>query len=368
MPRRYRVAVIGRTGRGNYGHGLDAVWTAIPNAEVVAVADEDDKGRAAAASRLKAKAAYADYRQMLDKEKPEIVSVAPRWIDCHRDMAVACAEAKAHVFMDKPMARSLAEADEIVAACERNQVKLALALQTSYSPRVQRICELIRNGRLGDLIELRGRGKEDHRGGCEDWIVHGCHIFGLMRQLAGEARWCVGQVVQNGKPVGMAQVHEGNEGLGLQAGDHLAAVYGFDGGVRATHGSHSPRPEVSARFGLTILGTKGVIQLTTGSLPPTYFLDDPSWFPGHSRRPWQEITSAGLGQPEPLKDGGLHQANVWIVQDLLEAIEKDRQPLVSVYDAQATLEMTMGLYEAHRVGGPVELPLKNRQHPLALLK
>ncbi|MHC4534177.1 MAG: Gfo/Idh/MocA family oxidoreductase, partial [Planctomycetota bacterium] len=82
---RYRVAVIGRTGKGNYGHGLDVVWKDIDQARVVAVADENAQGRAKAAERLKAPKAYADYRQMLEKERPQIVSVAPRWLDCHRD-------------------------------------------------------------------------------------------------------------------------------------------------------------------------------------------------------------------------------------------------------------------------------------------
>ena len=91
MPKTYRVAVIGRTGKGNYGHGLDVVWKALDNVEIVAVADEDEKGRAAAAKRLGAKNAYADYREMLDKEKPQIVSVADRFLDAHRDMVVACA-------------------------------------------------------------------------------------------------------------------------------------------------------------------------------------------------------------------------------------------------------------------------------------
>jgi len=44
---KYRVAVIGRTGKGNYGHGLDVVWKDIDRTEIVAVADEDAKGRAA---------------------------------------------------------------------------------------------------------------------------------------------------------------------------------------------------------------------------------------------------------------------------------------------------------------------------------
>jgi hypothetical protein len=99
-------------------------------------------------------------------------------------------------------------------------------------------------------------------------------------------------------------------------------------------------------------------------LPAAYFLDDPSWFPGRSKAPWQEITSNGVGKVETLKDGGLGQGNIWIVQDLLEAIEKDRQPRGNMYDGRAALEMILAVYESHKLGGPVELPLKNRQHPL----
>jgi predicted dehydrogenase len=180
MPKTYRVAVIGRTGKGNYGHGLDVVWKALDNVEVVAVADEDEKGRAAAAQRLGAKSAYADYRQMLDKERPQLVSVADRWLDAHRDMVVACARAGASVLLEKPMARTLEEADEMVRACETHHVKLAIAHQTRYSPRLKVVRDLIGDGKLGELLELRGRGKEDGRGGGQDLMVLGTHVFDLM--------------------------------------------------------------------------------------------------------------------------------------------------------------------------------------------
>src|SRR5262245_53825643 len=107
MPQKYRVAVIGRTGRGSYGHGLDVVWRALDNVEVVAVADDNEQGRSAAAERLKVKTTYADYRQMLKKEKPQIVSVADRFLDSHRDMVIACAQAGASIFLEKPMCRTL---------------------------------------------------------------------------------------------------------------------------------------------------------------------------------------------------------------------------------------------------------------------
>jgi predicted dehydrogenase len=367
MPKPYRVAVIGRTGKGNYGHGLDVVWKAVDNVEIVAVADEDEKGRAAAAQRLGARNAYADYRAMLDKECPQIVSVADRWLDAHRDMVVACARAGASIFLEKPLCRTLEEADEMVRACETHHVKLAIAHQTRYSPRVKVIRDLVADGKIGDVLEVHARGKEDARGGGQDLMVLGTHLFDLMRLLLGDARWCHARIFQNGKPATRADVGPGGEGMGPVLGDWINAAYGFDRGVEATFGSARNRSGKETRFGLEVRGSKGIIQLTTGSLPAAYFLDDPSWFPGLSKAPWQAISSAGLGKPEPLKDGGLGLGNVWIAKDLIDAIEKDRQPLGSLYDGRAALEMILAVYESHRLNGTAALPLKNRKHPLTML-
>jgi hypothetical protein len=79
------------------------------------------------------------------------------------------------------------------------------------------------------------------------------------------------------------------------------------------------------------------------------------------------VTSDGLGKPETQKDSGLGQGNIWVVKDLMEAIEKDRQPLGSMYDGRAALEMILAVYESQRIKGPVQLPLKNRKHPLTML-
>jgi hypothetical protein len=205
------------------------------------------------------------------------------------------------------------------------------------------------------------------------------YIMDLMRFLAGDARWCYARVSQDGKPVTKAEVKVGAEGAGPIAGNHIIATYGFapvpplpsrerggGEGVTGYFGTQKADPG-DARFGLHILGSKGIIQLTTGSLPPAYLLEDPTWFPGKSKASWQEITTAGVGKPEPLKDGGLGLGNIWIVKDLIDAIEKDRQPLGSIYDGRAALEMILAVYEAHRVKGPVEIPLKNRKHPLTML-
>jgi predicted dehydrogenase len=365
VAKKYRVAVIGGTAKGNYGHGLDVVWKALDNVEVVAVADENETGRSDAAKRLGAKNAYADYRQMLHKERPHLVSVADRWLDAHHDMVVASAQAGAHVFLEKPMCRTLAEADDLIRECEMRHVKVAIAHQTRYSPRLSRVRDLIGSGRIGDILDIRCRGKEDARGGGEDLMVLGTHLMDLMRFLVGDARWCHANITVSGRPATQADVREGGEKIGPVLGDQIHATYGFDKGVVGTFATRRNAAVGGAsRFGMEIRGTKGIIQLTTGGLPPVYLLDDPTWFPAKTNAAWQEITSNGLGKPETLKDGGLDMANVLIVKDLINAVEKDRQPLGSMYDGRAALEMILAAYESWRVKESVEVPLKNRAHPL----
>ncbi len=364
--KKYRVAVIGRTGKGNYGHSLDTVWLKCNRAEIVAVADENEAGRAAAAKRLGAKAAYADFREMLAKERPQIVSVADRWPDCHRDMLLACAEHGASIFLEKPIAQNLQQADEMVAACEKHHVKCALAHQTVYSKRVHQVKELIAAGRIGDVLELRGHGKEDHRGGGEDMMVLGTHTFDLMRFLVGDAKWCFARIQHQGRKAVAGDVRQGGEQIGPILGDQIIAEFGFDGLAVGHFSTHVAKAGASSRWWLDIRGTKGIIHVGYGSLPPAFLCEDPTWMPGKSKAPWQEITSAGLGKPEIFEAKEVSNGNIWIVDDLIEAIEKDRLPLDSIYDGRAALEMILAVYESHRLDRPVDLPLKNRKHPLSM--
>jgi len=362
--KKYRVAVIGRTGKGNYGHNLDTVWLRSERVEVIAVADEDDQGRAAAAKRLGARNAYRDYRQMLVKEKPDIVSVADRWPDCHRDMVIACAEVGANVFLEKPVAQTLQQADEMIAACEKHHVKVAVAHQTVYSPRVKLIKKLIQDGVIGDVIELRGHGKEDRRGGGEDLMVLGSHTFDLMRFLVGNPTWCFARIQQGDRKALPADVRSGGEQIGPILGDHIVAQYGFPGLTTGRFITHIAKAGANTRYWLEVRGTKGTIQVGFGILPPAFLCEDPSGFFGRSKARWQEITSNGVGQPETIDLKAIDNGNILIVNDLIDAIENDRPPLDSLADGRAALEMIMAVYESHRLEKPVDLPLKNRKHPL----
>lgn len=362
----YRVAIIGRTGRGDYGHGLDVVWNGIEQTKVVAVADPDPQGRAAAAQRVKAPRSYADHRRMLEKERPHIVSVAPRWLDCHRDMVLACAEHGCHVFLEKPMCQSLEQADEMIAALEKKNLKLAIAHQTRYSPALAHAKRAIEEGLLGDLLELRGRGKEDRRGGGEDLMVLGTHIMDLMRFFTGDPQWCFARAKSNQRPVGDSDVREGAEGIGPLAGDEIHAVYGFGGVTTGYFSTHRARHGASARFGLMVYASRGILTTTTGAVPEVWVVEDPSWQPGRSKAPWKRISSEGMDRPEPLSDPQHRYGNRLIALDLIRAIETDSQPHGSMYDARAALEMILAVYESHRLNAPVRLPLDNRKHPLSV--
>jgi predicted dehydrogenase len=283
-------------------------------------------------------------------------------------MVVAAAESGARgIYCEKPLCRTLAEADEMIAACEKNRVKAAVSHQTRYSPRLTVVRELITSGKIGRVLELRARGKEDRRGGGEDLWVLGTHVLDLVHTLGGEPQWCFGTVQQDGRPVRKQDVAGGNEGIGPLAGDEVHAMYRLAGGRTAYFDSTRNAGGRPSRFGLRIFGSEGVIEMGTGYLPPVFFLPDSSWAPGRSGKAWIPVSSAGVGQPEPLSDTGLHGGNVLAVGDLIAAIEEDRQPESSIYEARTATEMIVAVFESRRVGGPVTFPLTNRQNPLAML-
>jgi len=368
MPRTYRVGIIGHTGRGDYGHAVDMAFTKLPNVEIAAVADEHEAGLAEAQKRIGAKKAYRRYRDMLSEEKLDIVAICPRWIDQHRDMILAAAEAGCHVYMEKPFCRTLAECDEAVTQLEMRHLKLGIAHISQYSPILDTVRSILRQGEIGDILELRARGKEDRRGGGEDLWVLGSHVFGLMRSLAGaDATSCSATVLQGGHPVAKADVAQGAEGIGLLAGDNVQATYAFPSGAFGHFASRKGVGGAPTRFAIQVFGSKGVLEMESGYLTPAYILKDAAWSPGRSGKGWQKITSAGIDQPEPRKDGSYQGGHIAAINDLIESIEAERTTRCSAEDCRQIIQMIAAVFESHRVGGPVSLPLKTRENPLALM-
>jgi predicted dehydrogenase len=352
------VGVIGHTGQGNYGHGEDTVWLQIPAARIVAVADADPKGLAAEAKKLRGVKAYADYKVMLAEAKPDIAAICPRHIHEHHDMILAAVAAGVKgIYIEKPFVRTLDEADEIVKLCAEKGVRLAIAHRNRYHPVIPLIKKLVDAGEIGELKEVRVRGKQDQRGGGLDLWVLGGHGFNLATLFTGAATSCQASILVGGRPATKSDIRLGDEGVGPIVGDEVHARYETKSGIPVYFDSKKGTWTKGTPFGARLIGTKGVISLQIDEEPVAILERDGKKTP---------ITTAGIGQPEPIKDirlvnGGHHGA----VRDLLAAIADKREPLCGPKDGLETVELTLAVFASFAAGGAkVTLPLADRAHPL----
>ena len=368
--KKWRVAVIGHTGRGDYGHSIDSLWKGMPETEIVAVADANPAGLAKAKERLKVDAGFADYREMLKQVAPDIVAVCPRHIDQHRDFAVAAAEAGARgIYIEKHFCRTLAEADEIIAACDKSGTKLAVAHRNRYHPALPAVQRLVADGGIGQLLEIRARGKEDKRGGALDLWVLGSHILNLVPVFAGQPLACSATLLQDGRPVTKDDIRDGAEGVGPVGGNALHARWDMPGGVPVFFDSRQNMGVAAANFGLQLIGTSGLIDLRIDTHPIAHLVPGNPFLPAKDPRPWIPISSAGPGEPEPIADAAtLVASHRLAARDLLAAIRENRAPLSGIRDARLNVEMILAAFESHRLGGQrTVFPLTVRDNPLASL-
>jgi predicted dehydrogenase len=267
------------------------------------------------------------------------------------------------IFCEKPMAPDLASCDAIVDACDRSHVKFAMAFQTRYSPRYAKVKELIKVGAIGDLLEIRARGKEDRRGGGEDLMVLGVHVFDLCHDLLGEPSWCFSRVTDRGKAITAQEVRQGAEGIGPLAGDRVDAMFGFQGTNVVAHFATSRPKEPGKRFGLTINGSKGSIWMGTGFTPPAFLLRDATWTSTGTEK-WTPIKASEQDTKDaPPTD--LTNGNSEILRDLIHAVESDTQALTDARAGRVAIEMVLACYASSVKGGIVHMPLVDRKnHPL----
>jgi predicted dehydrogenase len=357
-----KAAVIGHTGRGDYGHGIDEVFQNRSGIELVAVADAHPDGLRRAVERLKPARSYASYREMLERERPGLVSVAPRHADQHRDMVLAALQVGAHVYCEKPFTTTPAEADELLAEAARRQLKIAIAHQMRLAPAILRLKAAVAEGLLGRLVELRGYGKQDARAGGEDMMVLGTHLFDLMRLFAGDPVSCRARVLWQQRDITRADARMVSDNIGPVAGDEVMAEFAFPGGVHATFTSRAALRDTIGAWGLELIGSKGVARINA-NIPPRIFLKkSDGWNQDGRSDSWQpfaaDAEAAGGGAP-------INVANGRIVQDWLGAITAGREPAGSARHGAWAVEMVMGVYEAALSAQRISFPLKRRTHPLA---
>jgi predicted dehydrogenase len=369
-----RVAAIGRTGRGDWGHAIDQLWGGVEGVELVAVADESDEALAKAVERNKLDASrpgvvHRDWKVMLTEAKPDIVAICMRHIDCHAEMAIAAAEAGVKgIFMEKPFVRTLAEADAVIAACKKSNSKLTLAFVNRHAPSYAAARDLIEDGRIGKVLELRGRGKEDARGGGEDLIVLGCHILDMMVDLGGTPQWCEASISQGGRPITRADAAAGPEGIGPIAGDSVSAMFGLADGPIGYFATVRDAGLKQPNFGLTVVGTKGAIHIRPDHLPQAYLREAPLWRVD-KEFPWKPIGAEGVESP-PINVSDVDRAVERVgwgrraAADLVDAIAEDREPETGMYAGRTVLEMTTAVYASALAGTRVTWPMAAGGNPL----
>ena len=374
---KYRVAVIGSTGKGGYGHGLDTAFVGVDQAKIVAVADPSEEGLKQTVIRLKGPDAYADYRQMLQVLRPDIVCVGPSWLNERVEMISSAAEIGAHVFCEKPFVSTLGEADQIVSACRRAKIKLAMAHQWTVAPPVQKIIHEIGSGKYGKLLRVYIRPKDDERGGGHELILHGTHHFTLLFAMAGWPRWVFGNIQVNGRDIVRKDRQEKPAFLGPIAGDSVSAMIGFDNGVRAFFDSTAGLAVEKKRpfkhlFGMMIECEKKRIQLRSPG--DAYLYDAPIVLSDEQSLKWEKLVIDDWhfspdGKPNPQLRNKLWRQvfNNTLANDLIDAIEQDRAPISGLEHALYITEVVQGVYASHFSRKRVDLPLANRIHPLEVL-
>jgi UDP-N-acetylglucosamine 3-dehydrogenase len=164
--KKVRVAVIGCGSIAKHRHIPEYVGN--PNVEIVAFCDVV-KERAESYAKAHGGKAYTDYKEVLEKEKPDAVSVClPNVL--HAPVSIAAAKAGAHVLCEKPMATSEAEAEEMIAAAKSAGVYLMIGHNQRLMPPHVKAKEVLQEGRLGKVLTFRTSFGHP---GPEGWSIDG---------------------------------------------------------------------------------------------------------------------------------------------------------------------------------------------------
>lgn len=262
-----RVGIIGSAFVSNiHAEALQEV----PGAEVLAVCSPNKAHAEAFANRWRIPSFATDYRRLLERKDIDVVVVGiPN--DLHRAVVVAAAEAGKHIILEKPIAHTLDDADDIVKACRKRKVLLGYAETICFSPKYVRARKLVEEGAVGTLYMIK-QG-EKHSGPHSDWFYDversgggaimdmGCHGIEWARWMYGKPK--VKSVTAHCQRV----VHTRR----TQAEDNSVVILEFEGGGIAVIENSWAKPG-GMDDSIELHGTEGVIycDLLRGSSMETY--------------------------------------------------------------------------------------------------
>jgi predicted dehydrogenase len=322
------------------------------HAEIVAAASLNRQHVRKFAAKFNIPQAFTDYRQLLALPGIDLVVVGvPN--DLHCQLALDAAAAGKHIVMEKPLCLNLAQADRMIAACKKAEVKLMYAEELCFAPKYVRLKELLDSGALGQPTLLKQSEKHDGPHAAHFWDVNrsgggvtmdmGCHAIEFFR-------WMLGRPKINSVYAQMStQVH----GAKTRGDDNAILILEFENGtIGMAEESWTKLGGMDDRA--EVYGSKGVAyaDLLHGNSIETYStagydyaVEKAGSTKGWSFTIYEEAWNYGFPQE---------------MAHFIDCVRLDLQPHVTGEDGRTVLETIFAAYESARTGKKVKLPFQNR--------
>lgn len=291
---------------------------------------------------------YTDYKAMIAEVQPELVSIAAE-SGIHAEIAIFCIKQGVHVIIEKPMAMSMADANEIIRLSEERNVKVSACHQNRFNIAVQEMRQALEAGRFGKLshgsIHVRWNRNQNYytqapwRG---TWAQDGGALMNQCIHGIDLLRWTFGGEVEEVYGQTRQQFHDY-----LEAEDVGMAVVKFKNGAIATiEGTTNVYPK-NLEETLYIFGEKGTVKIggtSTNNIDVWDFADETE----------ADMKNKGLEEETNNVYGNGHTS---LFADMINSIQNGKKPYVDAYAGRDALELVLAIYKSQKEGIPVTLPL-----------
>ena len=315
----------------------------IGNARLIAVADILEERAREFAEKHGVEDYYTNYRELLGRDDIDAVSICtPHYL--HAPMAIDAAESGKHVLVEKPMAITMAEADEMIERCAAASVKLAAVFQHRFDPAAQSIRKAIDEGRLGKLV-MGGaytrwyRSQEYYGGSWRGKLAEGAGgaLINQAIHMVDLLRWFMG-------PVDTIAANVATVTHSIEVEDLAVASIKFKNGALGTvEASVSTVPNMPER--LEISGTRGTVAIE-GTKLARWDVD------GERLEQAQDNESCDTRFQGKTYYGDSHPRQI---EDFVQAVIDDRLPYIDGVKGRDAVEVVLGIYESARNGKQVKI-------------
>lgn len=321
----------------------------VHDAEVVAVYTRSLARAQAFAEKMGVPAAYDNIDTLLAETDCDVIDIClPNYL--HHDACLKAANAGKHVIIEKPLCLSLAEADEMLAACKRNGKLLMYAEELCFAPKYERVRAIVESGAVGDIYMLKQA--EKHSGPHSRWFYESDKAGGgVMMDMGCHAiawfRWMLkGATVKNVYGNFMRVMHD------TDAEDNAVTQIEFekDGRTILCIGEDSWAKQGGMQDCIEVYGDKGVAyaDLFQGNSSQMYSL--------HGYDYASEKAGATTGWTYPVFEEAFNQGYPQELMHFIDCVRTGKTPVVTGEDGRAVLEIIHAAYVSAREGKKVALP------------